>query len=247
MFNQELPVSQPDSISTSNQLITALPNTDQARFVSACETVQLSYAEHLAEPGELIRYVYFPDESYIALVQPTRGAAGLEVGLIGDEGMLGASLVLGVHTSPVLALVQGEGTSLRMQTQQFYRQLNLSPALLSLLKRYLYVLMAQLAQTAACTRFHVVQARLARWLLMSHDRAHNNTIHATHEFLAYMLGVRRVGITKSATSLQQQGLISYSRGNIKVLNRAGLEPQHAVVTRLTPAAIPRSWNHDITS
>lgn len=181
------------------------------------------FADVLCEPDKRIDHVYFPIEGFISLVTTLDDGARLEVGIVGDEGMAGASLVLGVDVSPQHVVVQGAGTALRMSAASFRRHCRQNGELHACLDRYVHVLMRQLAQTAACTRYHLVEARLARWLLMSRDRAHRDQFHLTHEFLAYMLGVRRVGVTQAARGLHEQGLINYSRGDITILDNAGLE------------------------
>jgi CRP-like cAMP-binding protein len=207
----------------TNRLLSALPNADRRRILGHCEQIELSSADILHEAGTLQQHVYFPTGGFISLVTPLDACAGLEVVLVGSEGMVGVSILLGVAVSPLHHLVQGAGSALRMTAASFRRELEQGPALRRRLNRYVYVKMQQIAQTAACIRFHVVEARLARWLLMTHDRSHSDRFHATHEFLAYMLGVRRVGITKAATSLQRQSLIGYRRGEITILDRKGLE------------------------
>lgn len=218
--------------SPGNRLIAALPRKERLHLVAGCEDAPLNLSEVLFEPGERIRHVHFPVSGFVSLLSPVDESTRLEVGLVGDEGMVGTPLALGVAVSPLQAFVQGAGRSLRMDAASFRRELAGSPALQLLLDRYLFVRMTQLAQAAGCTRFHLVEARLARWLLMTQDRAHSDNFHITHEFLAVMLGVRRAGVTKAASSLQKLRLIRYSRGNIAVLDRAGLKAASCACYRL---------------
>ncbi|MBC7620376.1 MAG: Crp/Fnr family transcriptional regulator [Candidatus Saccharibacteria bacterium] len=204
-------------------MLDLLPRKDRIRFLAACEVVELPLAEVLSEPGKPTPFVYFPTSGFISLIAIVKDSPGVEVGMVGREGMLGAQLALGIVTAPLHALVQGSGAAWRIATVPFKHELARSAALQRSLNRYLYVRMAQQATSAACLRFHLIGQRLARWLLMSQDRAHSDSFHITHEFLAYMLGMRRVGITAAAGALQRDGLIEYHRGEMKVLDRRGLE------------------------
>jgi CRP-like cAMP-binding protein len=209
-------------VPATNRLLDALHPKDREQLLANCEHMELKIGEVLYCAGEAIPHVYFPTGGFISMVAPV-DSTNLEVGIVGNEGVLGITLILGVDSAPFTALVQGTGTALRITAPSFLRILEQSPELHQVLKRYLFVSMSQLAQSAACTRFHLVEGRLARWLLMTQDRAHSDHIYITHVFLAYMLGVRRVGITKAANALQLQKLISYQRGDITILDRDGLE------------------------
>jgi CRP-like cAMP-binding protein len=206
-----------------NSLLAAVPRKAYLRLLDVLEPVTLTFGDVLYEPGEKIRHVYFPGASLVSLLTLADGHLALEVGLIGREGMVGIPLVLGHDESSVRALVQGTGTALRMSSASFRDEFRLCLPLQRELYRYVHALMAQISQTAACNRFHVVEMRFARWLLMTHDRVKSDQFRMTHEFLGHMLGVRRVGVTKAAQALQKRKLIRYSRGDITVLDRAGLE------------------------
>jgi CRP-like cAMP-binding protein len=216
-----LPIS--NALGVTNKLIAGVSSKDRARLLSKCEPVDLVFGDRLSEADKPIKHVYFPLAGFISLVATLDGHQPLEMGLVGNEGMLGVTLTLGIKTAPMRAVVQGSGTALRMIGSDFMRLLGRTPALSRVLDRYLYVMMAQLTRSSACTRFHQIEPRLARWLLMTHDRAHADHFHLTHEFLADMLGVRRSGVSVAAGALQLRKLIRYSRGEIRILNRKGLE------------------------
>jgi CRP-like cAMP-binding protein len=209
--------------SATNRLLAGLPPADRRRLLARASRIELAAAEILYEPGAPIRDVYFPTGGSVSQIATMQGQDQLQVGLIGDEGMLGTSLVLGVATAPSLARVQHAGSAWRIDASSFRAELRRGTALRNRLERYVYVVMCESAQTVACTRFHVVEARLARWLLMARDRAHGDHFHSTHESLASILGVRRAGVTHAAGALQRQKLIRYHRGDITVLDARGLE------------------------
>lgn len=206
-----------------NRLVELLPRRDLLRLRAICEPVQLAANDVLSEPGMPMRFVYFPLDAFIALVSAVDGVAGLEVGMIGREGMLGTQLIAGVLAAPLRAVVQGPGSAWRVRSAPFRAEFARSAALQRVLIRYLCVLLGQLATSATCLKFHVIAPRLARWLLMSQDRANADHFHVTQEVLATMLGVRRVGITLAASAMRQSGLIEYRRGNVRVLDRERLE------------------------
>jgi len=207
----------------ANQLLAALPKKDYQALQHHLEEIPLVFEEILYQPNVLISDVYFPNSGIVSLLAAVNGRATLEVGLVGKEGILGLAVFMGVSTSHNRAVVQGVGSAMKMKATAFRKQCNDGGVLPRLLRRYSHSLMTQITQSAVCNQFHSVDARLARWLLMTHDRMGNDEFQLTQDFLSNMLGVRREGVSRAAADLQKRKMIEYSRGRLKVLDRAGLE------------------------
>lgn len=206
-----------------NRLIDALPRGERARLLAAGKQVDLRPGGVLYEPDERMRHAWFPLNGFVGLSTHPSHPARMEVDLVGNEGMLGVALVLGVAESNQRALVLGAGTALRISAAALHREVRRNRMLPRLLHRYVYVLMMQFVQNATCIASHKIEQRLARLLLMSQDRASSEALDITQASLAQMLGVRRVGVTEAAGALQRLGYIRYSRGHVAVTDRPGLE------------------------
>jgi CRP-like cAMP-binding protein len=207
----------------ANRILALLPPKEFERLRAQLEPIVVPFGQVLYEPGQAIRYVYFPIDCLISLLTGVDKRRALEVGMVGNEGMAGMPFVLGIGVSGVRALVQGGGTAWRIASAPFRAEFDRNRPLQLALFRYTYALMAQISQTAACNRFHDSQARLARWLLMTRDRVGLDEFAMTQEFLAHMLGLRREGVTEAASDLKRSGLINYSRGQIQILDVTGLK------------------------
>jgi CRP-like cAMP-binding protein len=208
---------------THNKLLSNLKPATRRRLSPLLESFDLVFKHVIFEPKDKIDHVYFPESGIISLLSSVGDRATLEVGIVGNEGMVGLPLFLGEKRSDTLALVQGRGIALRMKAVDFLAECKQSDELPARLRSFTFSLMKQIAQSAACNRHHHVEARLARWLLMTHDRMRSNEFQITQEFLSNMIGVRREAVTKSAGLLQEQKLISYHRGDLTILDRKGLE------------------------
>jgi CRP-like cAMP-binding protein len=187
------------------------------------EPIELRHGQILHEAGEIMEYVYFPQNAMVSLISHTVSGESVEVGVVGFEGMAGVSAVLGVDRSPHEAMVQIPDGGARLPVRVLHDEFKRAGALHDRLLRYTQGLLVQTSQVAACNRLHSVAERLARWLLMSYDRCACEELPFTHEFLALMLGVRRAGVTEAAIVLQTEGYINYRRGHIKIIDREGLE------------------------
>jgi CRP-like cAMP-binding protein len=208
---------------TVNRLLATLPKKEYERLLPGLKRVPLNFGEVLYEPGDTIKHIYFPNDSIVSLLSALSERSTLEVGMVGNEGMAGLPIFMGVNVSQTRALVQGAGSAMRMTSANARVEANRLGSLHRLLHRYSHSLLTQVSQSAACNRFHPVEARLARWLLMTADRLNAEGFRLTQEFMSSMLGVRREGVNKAAGALQADKLIRYSRGVIAILDRRGLE------------------------
>ncbi len=213
-----VPIREP----VHNQILAGLPTKEYRRLLPDLEEVPLSFGKILYEPGDIIRHVHFPNQGIVSLLTMVENRSTLEVGIVGSEGMVGVQVFLGATTSFNRALVQGTGTAMQMKVEALRKHAKQGGALSDLLLRYTHSLISQISQTAACNRFHKVDARLARWLMMTHDRLGSDQFLLTQKFISDMLGVRREGVTAAARTLQKKNLIRYVRGLITVIDRPGL-------------------------
>jgi CRP-like cAMP-binding protein len=218
-----MPLSKTHGALLANRLLATLPKKEYQRLRPSLEEIPLLFEEVIYEAGGTILDVYFPTSGVVSLLAAVEDRATLEVGLVGREGMVGLPVFMDVKTSGNRAVVQGAGSALRMKAKVFRKECQDGGSLPRLLRRYTHSVLTQISQTAVCNRFHPIDARLARWLLMTRDRMGADEFQLTQEFLSNMLGVRREGVNKAAGVLQQQRLIRYSRGSLTILNRPGLE------------------------
>ena len=207
----------------ANSLLAALPRAEYRHLLVGLEPVSLRQGEVLHEPAAPIRHVYFPVGCVVCLMMTGADHKAVEVGLVGHEGMVGIGLVLGAGASSVRAVVAASGAALRIEAPRFRNTLLQCPSLQQELYRHTYAMLARARQTIACNSFHVSDARLARWLLMTSDRARSEEFFLTQSFLADMLGLRRVTVTEIAGRLRRRKLINYGRGRMRILDRPGLE------------------------
>lgn len=205
-----------------NRLLAALPPSAYASLKPQLEIVSLDFRQTIYEPKQQIAYVYFPLDSLISLFT-VMGSTAAEVGMVGNEGMVGLAVFLESNTTPFRAIVQIPGEAMRMKADVFKQAVNQISPLSSLLHRYTFTLIIQIAQSAACNNYHTVEQRCCRWLLTMHDSAKADEFLITQDFLSQMLGVRRASVTEVAGKLQKAGLISYSRGQMQIIDRRGLE------------------------
>ena len=226
-----------------SRLLAALPGPIRDRWLPQLESVELSLGQVLHEAGATLSHAYFPTTAIVSLLYVMENGAAAEIAVVGDDGIVGVSLFMGGQSTTSRAVVQSAGHAFRLKPQQLVDEFNRNGPVLHLLLRYTQALITQMAQTAVCNRHHSLDQQLCRWLLLSLDRLEGSDLMMTQELIANMLGVRREGVTEAATKLQQDGLIRYTRGHIRVLDRAGLEQRtcecYAVVRREYERLLPR--------
>jgi len=206
-----------------NRLLAALPEAEYQNLVPHLEEVSLSLKKVLHEVGEPIEYVYFPLWGIVSSLSTMADGSMVEVGIVGNDGVVGIPAALGDNIATTTAMVQVSGSGMRMKASLLKSEFQRGGVLQNLLLRYIQALYALVTQNAACNRLHQLDGRLARWLLLVCDRVESNELPLTHEFMSQMLGVRRAGVTEAANTLQQAGLIRYTRGKITILKREELE------------------------
>jgi CRP-like cAMP-binding protein len=211
------------SLPIANRILAQLPPEEYERLSPHLEPVTLALGEVIHYPQEPVTHVYFPNRGTVSVIATFEDGGGVEVGVVGNEGMFGLNVVLGSLTTPHEALIQMAGDGFRTPASTIREEFKKGGQLHDLILRYTQAFVIQIAQTAACNRSHPLGGRLARWLLMSHDRAMKDELLLTHEFIAIMLGTRRAGISEAAGKLQGDGLITYKRGHIRIVDREGLE------------------------
>src|SRR5450631_4678623 len=240
-YELECPVPQSAEL-RKNSLLAALPEAEWKRWLPQLERVEMPLGQVLYEAGDTLKYMYFPMTSIVSLLYVMENGASAEIAVVGKEGLVGVSLFMGGESTPSRAVVQSAGHGYRLRAQSMKDEFNRAGPVLHLVLRYTQALITQMAQTAVCNRHHSLDQQLCRWLLLSLDRLRANELAMTQELISNMLGVRREGVTEAANKLQQAGLISYSRGRITVLDRAGLEKRtcecYAVVKREYDRLLP---------
>jgi CRP-like cAMP-binding protein len=228
----------------NNHLLAALPAAEWERWLPQLERVEMPLGQVLYESGTTLSHVYFPLTAIVSLLYVMENGASAEIAVVGNEGIVGISLFMGGESTPSRAVVQSAGHGFRLNAQTMKDEFNRAGPVLHLLLRYTQALITQMAQTAVCNRHHSLDQQLCRWLLLSLDRLQGNDLVMTQELIANMLGVRREGVTEAALKLQKVGLISYARGHISVLDRAGLEQRtcecYAVVKKEYDRLLPES-------
>jgi CRP-like cAMP-binding protein len=230
--------------SQENHLISGLPEEVRTRLIPNLERVKLPLGKVLYESGDNLHHVYFPADCIISLLYVMENGASAEISVVGNEGILGAAVFLGGESTSSRAVVQSAGYAYRMEAKKFKTEFSRHTEMLLWILRYTQALLTQMAQTAVCNRHHNIDQQLCRWLLLSLDRLPTNNLVMTQELIANMLGVRRESVTEAAGKLQALDVISYHRGNIKVLDRPQLEKLtcecYAVVKKETDRLLPRN-------